>query len=212
MNTYSKIVVIGGAGKAGQFLVHELLNQGYFLHLLLRHPEKLPIQHANIRIIPGDVRDYEAVSQLVAGCDAIISTLGQPADEPVVFSEAEGNILRAMKAHRLQRYIVVTGLSIDLPSDQKSETTRMKTDWMKAKFPAVIADKQKEAQMLLESSVDWTLVRIPMLEQTDATGETVVSTKDCPGDAIRAADLARFLVSQLTDTQYSKQAPFVASL
>ena len=82
------IAVIGGTGKAGQYLVKELIRQGYKIKILLRNPEKFQNESPLVEKVSGDVRNYESVFSLVNGCDAVISTLGQPKGEAPVFSEA----------------------------------------------------------------------------------------------------------------------------
>ena len=51
-----------------------------------------------------------------------------------------------------------------------------------------------------------------MIEQTNARGEVKSSLEDCPGDAISATDLAYFLIEQVTDHQYLRKSPFVATV
>ena len=116
-----------------------------------------------------------------------------------------------MDACKTSRYIVITGLNVDTPFDQKSPKTRFATDWMKTNYPLTTADKQLEYNLLSESNLDWTLVRLPMIEQTDDKGEIVVSLEDCPGKKISATDLAFFLIGQLSDKTYLRQAPFIAN-
>lgn len=202
------IAVIGGTGKAGQYLVQALLEQGYPVRLLLRHPAKLNITSPLITIVQGDVCDYDAVATLLEGCNAVISTLG---GRPPVFTTATANILRVMEVQRVQRYIMVTGLSINVPGDKKSLGAKMRSRLMKRMFPAVIGNKQEEYRLLAQSKVDWTVVRSPFIVQTAERGLVKVNEHDCPGIKISAASLAQFLVSQLNDRQYLRKAPFIAN-
>lgn len=211
------IAVIGGTGKAGQYLIRQLLQKGYPLRLLVRHPDKLYAQQPTlltstspVSVIRGDVLDPQALSALLSGCDAVISTQGSAL--PPNFSAATAHILNAMKAYHLKRYIVVTGLSIDIPGDVKSEWCRQASAFMRQQYPDTIADKQREYSLLTHSDVDWTLVRIPLLEQSPATGIYQVSLHDCPTARISAGDLAIFLAGQTEDSTYIRKAPFVASV
>ena len=207
-----KIAVLGGTGKAGKYLVKRLQEQGYSLKLLLRDPSRFEGEQTHVEIVQGDARDYEAILSLLKGCDAVISALGQPVGEPTIFSEATRNILKAMEACGIERYIVITGLNVDTPSDHKSPHTKFSTDWMKTNFPKTTLDKQVEFEVLSASKVRWTLVRLPMIEQTDRSGAIHVSLEDCPGQNISATDLADFLISQLDDREYECAAPFIASV
>ena len=213
MKLHNKIAIIGGTGKSGQYLVKEALNQGYTIKVLVRNPEHFTIQHPLLEIIQGDVTDYATVLQLTAGCDAIISALGLGIPNSIfsVFSEATINILRAMESRSIQRYIVITGLNVDTPMDNKGSKTLWGTNYMKENFPKTTSDKQLEYQLLKNSTVNWTLVRLPLIVQTDERNPITHNLQDCPGDAISATSLAIFLLQQLQDTTFIRQAPFIAN-
>ena len=142
---------------------------------------------------------------------AVISTLGQPSGEAPIFSEATSHVLQAMQEAQINRYVIVTGLNVDTPTDQKSTLTQQATDWMKTNYPDTTTDKQKEYALLAGSPARWTLLRLPLIELTDERNALSVSLEDCPGDKVSATSLAHFLVEQLTDDQYVGQAPFVAN-
>lgn len=207
-----KIAVIGGTGKSGKYLVKELISKGYSIRLLHRKPEKLTLNSSLIEIVKGDARDASAISRLIEGAGAVISALSQPVGETSIFSDATRNIISAMEEHHVSRYIVIAGLNVDTPSDQKGEMTRAGTDWMKANYPVTTQDRQKEYEILRSSSIDWTMVRLPLIEQTEERKGIISSLTDCPGTGISATDLADFLITQLSDEQFSRQAPFIASI
>jgi len=211
MKQKSKIAIIGGGGRTGKYIVNQLLNQGYALKLLLRDPENFNIQNPLIEIIKGDAVDPAAVQSLVAGCEAVISTVGQRKDEPLVARQATINVLKAMEAHQIQRYLLVGGLDIDTPFDKKGHQTSMATEWMKANYSIYHEDKQKAFSILSASDTSWTLVRVPFIQFTDERNELRVSLEDCLGTKISAADIAAFLVDQLDDTAYIRKSPFIAN-
>ena len=207
-----KVAVIGGTGKSGKYLVNQLLQQDFHFKILLRNPEKFQIKSQSIEIIKGDAREIESIRALIKDCDAVISTLGQPKDESPIFSQATTNVICAMNEYQIRRYILITGLSIDLPFDKKSIDTKMKSEMMKTYFPHIIADKQEEYNVLAQSNIDWTLVRLPLIEQTDTSGEIKINLEDCPGEKISATDLAIFLIEQLSNKNYIRKSPFIANL
>jgi putative NADH-flavin reductase len=212
MQQNQTIAVLGATGKSGKYLVDELIKQGYSIRVLLRDPRKFTVTNSRIEVVQGDARDYTAIYQLLENCDAVISTLGQRQGEPPVLSKATTNIVRAMREWNIDRYIVITGLSIDIPGDRKSFRTKLLSRMMKWFFSSVIADKKKEFSVLAASSLQWTLVRLPVIELTDNTGPIAVDLYDCPGKKIRATDLAAFLIQQLSDNHFAQKAPFIASI
>jgi putative NADH-flavin reductase len=205
------IAVIGGTGKAGQYLVKELIKQGYKIKMLVRNPEKFNLENSEIEIIQGDVLNAESVYSLITSCNAVISTLGQTKGESPVFSIAAQNITEAMNSLNVQRYLMVTGLTLDIPDDKKSFRTKLQSKIMKICFPAIIADKQKEYEIISGTNLDWTVIRLPFIDLTELTGEVKMSLTDCPGKKISSTDLANFLIDQLTDSRFIRKAPFIAN-
>jgi putative NADH-flavin reductase len=209
---YKKIAVLGGGGRTGKYLVNQLINRGFQLKVLLRHPEQFHIQSQQIEIVKGDATHPESVRQLVEGCDAIISVVGQRPGEPLVASLATQNLLDAMNHFSVKRLISLAGLNVDTPSDQKGRESLLATEWMKANYPEIQADRQKSYALLEQSLLDWTLVRVPFIEFQEASGELAVNLNDCLSGKINAGSLAVFLVDQLFDESYYRKAPFVASV
>jgi len=212
MKHISKVAVLGGTGKSGKYLVKLLLNQGFHLKLLLRNPENFQIKSPLIEVVKGDARAYESVQLLADGCQAILSMLGQPKGEPTIYSQATENVIHAMKHFGIERYILTTGLNVDTPFDKKGIKTKMATEWMYEHYPKTTLDKQYEFEVLSNSDINWTLVRLPMIEQTDLRSKILVSLEDCPSNKISATDLAYFVVEQLAEDEYSRKAPFIANV
>lgn len=207
-----KIAFIGSTGKCGKYVLNHLLQNGLTCKLLLRNPQTLDDLKNKVEIIQGDVRDYHSVSTLLQGCNLVISTLGQPAGEAApIFSAATKNIIRAMQQHNIRRYIVATGLSVNVPGDIKGPAVAYATEWMYQHYPVTTADKQVEYEELAKSNIDWTLIRLPLIEQTTQAPQISVNLHNCPGSAISATSLARFITNQLFYRAFIRQAPFIAN-
>ena len=88
MNQNIKVAVIGGTGKAGRYLLKQLVSQNYSIRALTRNRHNLE-ETKHVEKVIGDVTDYESVYNLVDGCDALISTLGQTKGENPGFSLAD---------------------------------------------------------------------------------------------------------------------------
>jgi putative NADH-flavin reductase len=209
-----KIAVIGGTGKSGKYLVKQLINQGFRLKVLLRNPDIFQIKSPLIEVIKGDVTNYGSIHSLIEDCQAVISTLGLgiPASEPTIFSQSTTNVVKAMNECNVSRYIVTTGLNVDTPFDNKSSKTTFATDWMKKTYPISTTDKQLEYNILVSSNLDWTLVRLPLIEQTDEQNQVIIDIEDCLGDKISATDLANFLIEQLSSETFTRKSPFISNI
>lgn len=178
--------------------------------MLLRHPELFTLQSPSIEIVHGDALDAGAIQRLVSGCEAVLSTVGQRKDEPLVASRATSNVLNAI-GDKPVRYVVLAGLNVDVPADQKGGEARKATEWMRTTFPEIHADRQKSYALLAESQVRWTMVRVPYIEFNGTRATVKVSGTDSPGTKIDAADIAGFMIDQLRDDTWLRKAPFIAS-
>jgi len=212
MTTLQTVALIGATGKAGKYILQQLLTSGYAVKALIRQPELFTFSHPLLQILPGDVKDAGTVDLLISDCSAVISTLGQKPGEPPVSVLAAGHIISAMNNNGVNRYLFLSGLNLDVPGDQKSDANQAKSAWMKQNYPEAVADKQAAYSLLAKSNIDYTMIRLPLIEQTDERRTLVVDLHDCPGDVISTADLAEFIVKHIDDEQYVRQALFVASL
>jgi putative NADH-flavin reductase len=203
------IAVIGGTGKSGKFVVQQLIQQGFKLKLLLRNPEKFNVKNANVQVLKGDARDFNSVSGLVRGCEVVVSTLGQPKGESPIFSDATQNVLNAMLGNGIKRYIVTTGLSVDTPFDRKNERVESATKWMYENYPETTKDKQREYEMLSQSNFEWTLVRLPLIVETNERFDYKVSLDDCYGASISTADLGSFISDEIFNGNFLRKSPFL---
>ena len=212
MKNISKVAVLGGGGRTGKYLVKQLLKNGFSIKLLLRNPDNFTIQNSKIEIIKGDALSEESVNLLLGDCQAVISTIGQRMGEPMVASRATKNVLNAMDAYGIQRYLLLAGLNIDTPFDKKSPKTIMATDWMKTNFPEIQKDRQFTYDLLSGSKIDWTQVRVPLIVFSDESNEISVNLEDCLGDKITALDISKFLVKEMVESNYIRQSPFISAI
>ncbi|MBO9672210.1 MAG: NAD(P)H-binding protein [Sphingobacteriaceae bacterium] len=206
-----KIALIGATGKAGTYILKALLAQNFRVKALVRNPEKIKFNHSGLTITTGDVSDGEVVHDLINDCNIVLSALGlgNPASEKTIFTRSTVNIITAMERFGIKRYIAITGINVDTSFDEKDVKTKFATQWMHENFPISTADRQKEYEMLMGSDLDWTLIRLPLIIQTDEQTAIGTSLVNCEGDQIYAANIAQFVIEQLGGGEFVKQAPFI---
>ena len=211
MKNNNTIALLGGGGRTGKYIVQELIKKGYQVKLLLRNPEKFQIESPLIKVYKGDALDETAIKSLLENCTAVINTVGQRKDEPLVASQATRLVLESMSKLEIKRYILVAGLNVDTPFDKKSVETKAATEWMKANFPLIHEDRQKTYTLLSQSNVDWTLVRVPFIEFSENKSKIKIDLEDCVGSKINASDIAYFVVEQLSNRTYLRKTPFITN-
>jgi hypothetical protein len=109
-----RILIIGATGGTGRQLVQQALDQGHQVTAFVRGPSKFHLEHANLRIVKGDVLDYASVESAMRGQSAVLSALGHKRFfyPNKIQSDGMRNILRAMKACDVPRLICETALGI----------------------------------------------------------------------------------------------------
>lgn len=205
-----RVLVIGATGGTGQQLVQQALELGYEVTALVRNPAKLQLTHAQLRVVKGDVLDYACVAAAVQGQDAVLSALGHrrlfvPSR---VQSEGTQNVLRAMQEHGVSRFVCETALGLGSSAGRMGLFGTLV--FLPVFLPIYFWDKSRQEKAIGQSDVDWVIVRPGILTNgpkrgTYRHGEDVGSYI-IPG-RISRADVADFMLKQLTDDTYVRKAP-----
>lgn len=210
MEQNKQIAVIGGNGRAGRFVARKALEKGYSVRMLARNPQRTALSSGQIEVIKGDAEDLSSIRTLLEGCDAVINTLGQPNKATPIYSKVTRQILTVMKDLDIQRYITVTGGSLNAPGDRKSLLNQIGAQIFRWLYRDMIKDKEKELRILLDSKADWTLVRLPFIVEKPAMRK-IINLYDMPGMKMTNADIADFLVGQVSDQRYIRRCPFISN-
>lgn len=83
MEQKKKIAILGATGATGEAVVLEALRRGYCVHAMARKPSKLKIKDSALSVIESSADDLSVIVELLAGCFAVISTLGPGFDKEI---------------------------------------------------------------------------------------------------------------------------------
>ncbi|KXI69071.1 NADH-flavin reductase, partial [Bacillus cereus] len=202
MESTNKIAILGANGKAGKILVNEALEKGYQVKILTRNSTNTEKINENIETIIGDARNFSTIQDLLQGCSAVINAVGQPKNESYIFSTVTKHILEAMKESKIKRYIVISGGSLNVTGDQKGIVNKIGATLFKLFLPKMMQDKYKELQIIQNSEVDWTIVRLPFVIEGNGIGSIKESLVDMPGIKIQNGDIAPFVIKQINSDRY----------
>lgn len=208
-----KIAVFGGGGRTGRFLIEQALAEGHQLAVLARNPERLGLTHEHLRVIVGDAADPAAVAQTVMGSEAVISLLGPTrGQEPFTISRAYDHILAAMRQHGVRRLVITAGAGVGDPLDAPGLADRLVGWLLRIMARSVYEDMLQAVAKVRASDLDWTVARAPMLSDGPTPGEVRAGyLGKGVGMRLNRQDFARFVLQQLTSTQYLRQAPVVSN-
>lgn len=205
-----KVLVIGAGGKSGQQVVEKALAAGHAVTALV-HDAADYHAPAGVRVVAGDATDAATVDQAVAGQDAVVDAIG--GHTPYLKTQLERNtakvVVAAMQHHGVRRLVVISVLGI---GDSAEQGTFLYEYLMKPTFlRGAIPDKEAMEAEVKQSDLDYVLVRPPFLTDDPATGKVHVVTGEDKAHKITRADLAQFIVDQLTQDTCLGQAVTVAN-
>ncbi|MDU2390642.1 SDR family oxidoreductase [Bacillus sp. (in: firmicutes)] len=211
MESTNKIAILGANGKAGKILVNEALEKGYQVKILTRNSTNTEKINENIETIIGDARNFSTIQDLLQGCSAVINAVGQPKNEPYIFSAVTKHVLEAMKEFEIKRYILISGGSLNVTGDQKGMVNKIGATLFKLFLPKMMQDKYKELQTIQGSDVDWTIVRLPFVMEGKGIGKIKESLVDMPGMKIQNSDIAPFVIKEINSERYVGKCPFISN-
>src|ERR1700754_558931 len=209
-----KTVIFGANGQTGRLTTAVALNAGHQVVAVTRRPREFPLTDPGLTVGEADVRDASAVAQLVAGADAVISTLGVTfTREPVdTYSVGTANIVAAMRAARTRRLTVVS-------STAAYPTRRSRVPLMlrlaepiltKTIGKTVYDDIRRMETILHDCDLDWTIVRPSGLFDLRDPTDYVRGEVDPVGAFTARVDLADYLVKLAADSGQARRTVIVS--
>jgi len=208
-----KIALFGGSGKTGRLFLEQALDRGYSVRVLVRNPEKVNVRHPALEVIKGDVLNEKHVSTTVKGFDIVVSLFGHvKGSSEWLQTDGTNNIIKAMKMHGVPRIISLSGGGLPYPEkDQPKFLDKMIRTLMKIAVPKILNDAIRHHQVLLESDLEWVIVRGPRLTNDPQKGEYRIGWVGVNSSTkIGRADLADFILTQVEDDRFNRQMPFVS--
>lgn len=206
-----KILVLGVTGATGRLIVGRALAKGYEVVALVRSKEKAS-GLKGAELIEGDARDPGVLSRAIAGCDAVISSLGtamSPFKEVTLLSTATRALVAVMEQQKVRRLVCITGLGArDSRGHGGFFFDRLLLPLMLRK---VYEDKDRQEDAIRATTLDWTIVRPTVLNDKPARGgiKALTDLSGIHGGTIARSDVAEFVVQQLAVDSWLRKAPLI---
>ncbi|MFD0365321.1 NAD(P)-dependent oxidoreductase [Nocardia sp. GCM10030253] len=206
-----KIAVFGATSTVGRQVVEQALAQGHEVTAFTRSAAGVGQQHERLHIIEGDVLDTASVERAVVGQDAVLISLGA-GRKGVIRAGGTRAVIEAMNRTGVKRLIAQTTLGV---GDSRGNLNFL---WKYVMFGMLLrqayADHVQQEEYVRASDLDWTIVRPSAFTDGPRTGSY---RRGFPSDEtglalkIARADIAEFMLEQLTDTSYLRQAPGISN-
>jgi putative NADH-flavin reductase len=206
------LLIVGATGGTGQQLVSQALERGHRVTALVRkEPSAEP--RPGLFTVLGNVLDASSLDGAVQGQNAVLSALGhkQFFRPTHILSEGTRNLIGAMRRHGVRRFVCETALGI---SDAWWQMGLYYTLFVRPIIvPLYFWDKNRQEAVIRASDLDWTIVRPGALTNGPKRGHYRHGPR--VGRWLRTvrisrADVAAFMLDQLTDDRYVRTTVGIA--
>ncbi len=203
-----KLLIIGSTGTIGRHLVEQALQQGHTVTAFARNPAKPGlVAHPNLRVFQGDVLDLAAVQNAVTGQEAVLCALGAGRKGQVRATGTQ-HIIQAMEQAGVQRLICQTSLGVG------ESWGNLNFFWKYVMFGLLLrsafSDHERQEEAVRQSRLNWTIIRPAAFTDGALTGQYQHGFPATANDLtlnISRADVAHFMLQQLTIDTYLHKAP-----
>lgn len=204
-----KIAVVAAQGRSGQAFVAEALVAGHEVSAGIRGVSPFE-PNKNLRTIECDATNSEQVSDLIAGCDAVVSLIGHvKGSDAFVQTEATRAIILAMNSLGIKRFVSLTGTGVWIKGDRYEWFVKLLN-----KISALVGVKRFDdgiahVKALEASDLDWTVVRV--LRLTDGEpGKFSLKPHGPVKVPTPRREVARAILQILHDSSFVREYPVVS--
>ncbi len=206
-----KVLVLGATGGTGREIVREASAKGHAVVALVRSVAKAQAL-TGAQLVEGDARDEGVLSRALEGCSGVTCALGtgvSPFREVTLFSTATRALVKEMTRQGVRRLVCITGVGA---GDSRGHGGFL---YDRLVLPLLLRnvydDKNRQEDIIRASNLDWVLVRPLILVNKPARGTVRAETdlSGINGGTIARADVARFVVEQLTEDRWLRRAPLI---
>lgn len=159
------IIVFGGQGRTGSEVVLQALAAGHKVSAFTyRNNGSLP-QHHNLRIVEGNARDAQQISDAIKSHDVVINIIAPRLGDKVNYDislVATKNIIVGMHTHGVKRYFSQCGAWATEDLNDASLVMRV-AQFFFIPLKQIYVFKKQEDQAVKQSGLDYTIVRAALL-------------------------------------------------
>lgn len=209
-----QVTVFGATGRIGRLVVERLLADGHRVVAFVHDPGRVHRTDPDLLVLPGRLFDRAAVAEALRGSEAVISALGPTFRRGGAMDLADGVrvIITAMRGAGIDRFIGLATPSVADPRDAPHWKRRIRLMLGRAMFPHAVRELNEMVELVVGSDLDYTLARVVTAVEGPRRGTLRAGFLGLDPIAMSStrADIADFLVDQLTDRRFSRAMPVVS--
>jgi putative NADH-flavin reductase len=202
-----QVTIFGASGKVGSLVVKDALRRGYDVVAFV-HSHNPFLSSGQLTVVKGDIYNANDVAEVVRGSGAVISCLGSwGTPQHNVLSSAMERIIPAMTEQRVKRLVTLTGIGVrEHPGWLVRTTLRLVSGLPVGK---VFLDAQKHLQLLGQSSLDWTVICSPVMNNMGGDEYHLSLRTGLPLVTVSRTSVAAGLLDQIEATDYVCKTPVI---
>jgi len=208
-----RIVIFGATGQTGRLVTNQAVSAGHDVTAFVRDPGRPNVPGGSVRVVQGNVLDAALVDRAVAGREAVLVALATATrGQPPVLPEGIRHILDSMEKHGVRRIVVLSAAGA-LHEPAGSVVGSLGLRLARAYLPGVYREHRAMLEELRTRNLDWIAVRPVILTNGPRTGRYRVVVEGIPrwGFRISRADVADFMIRQVTSDEFVRKLPAVAN-
>ncbi len=184
------VFIAGSNGQIGQHLLREMADSDHEARAMIRHPDQGPElqQLGATETVLGDLE--KDCSEAMRGCDAVIFAAGSgphTGPDKTIDVDQDGAIrlIDSASAMGIKRFIIVSSMGAGEPQNGPE------------KLRHYLQAKHNADEHLINSGLNYTVVRPGQLTNDEGTGKVAVSAEHESVGRISRQDVARVLLATL---------------
>ena len=169
-----KVAVLGSTGSTGFLVVDVLLSRGHEVVAVSRSPMRDPASQVRLTSYVGDLSNVAFLRGAIAGCDAVISCLGQSRASKSLFARRTSppdilcRVARATIAaigEGPQHFIYMSAFGVG--ADRHRHALLFRVILRLSSIHAAYLDHAEAEASITASATRWTIIRPPGLSDAD---------------------------------------------
>ncbi len=156
-----KILLLGANGAVGRLALDDLLKANHEVTALVRNTSTLQRKHPQLTVVQGEPTNGADLEKLLAGQDAVLSTLGVRKNKRTTLrTDVARNLVAGMKKHGVRKLVWLDGAGV---GSSKEFVQRSSFFFGRIIIPLFLNHMYEDAavadSLIEKSGCDWVIVR-----------------------------------------------------
>lgn len=202
------IAVLAANGRTGRKFVEHALAAGHNVRAGVYRTNNLP-EHDGLEVVSCDATSRNDVVKLIEGQNAVVSFIGHVKGSPdTVQADAMRVLVDAAEEAGVTRVVSLTGTGVRFDGDKITLVDRLLNLGISVVDPARVQDGREHVEVLKQSNLGWTVIRVLKLQNTKPRSYTLREHGPTKWFVSRE-EVAASVLEVLEGQSFMRQAPII---